>query len=105
MEIDDQSAALALGIGKLGALWHRHAILLGEELEGLVEREALNLHYKIEDIAFGAAAETDIKLMGRMNREGRRFFRMERAQTRVARPRFLETHVFPDDGDNVDHAF
>ncbi len=50
-------------VGVLGPLGHANAVAIGQEFEGLIETEALDLHDELDDVAPGAAAEALVELV------------------------------------------
>jgi len=80
---------------------NRKSALLGHDAHRLGEAAFLHLHHEAKHISTGAAPETVIDLLDRMDREGRCFFLMERAQPQIVLPALLQPHILADDADNV----
>ncbi len=84
------------------AFRHLHAGAGGEVLDGIDEAEALVFHDEADRRAVRAAAEAVVELLGRADREGRRFFVVEGAAGGVVGAGFLERHVAVHQVDDVD---
>jgi hypothetical protein len=90
--------AIALFVG------HLQADRRGQVLDRLDEADAGMLHQEADGAAVGAAAEAVVELLGRADREGRRFLGMERAAGAVVGPRLLQRDVALHHIDDVDAA-
>jgi hypothetical protein len=80
-----------------------NAVALGEQFQGFIKTDALDLLHELDHVTRGAAAEALIKLVSGVDRERRRFFGVEGAQTHEAvRPRLAQAHAFAHYLDDID---
>ena len=84
------------------AFRHLHAGPRGKIFHGIDETESLIFHDEADRRTVGAAAEAVVELLGRADREGRRFFVVEGAAGGVVGAGFLEGHVAIHQFDDVD---
>jgi hypothetical protein len=84
------------------AFRYRHAGATSQVLDGIDEAHALVFHDEADSRAVGAAAEAVVELLGRADREGRRFLVVEGAAGGVVGAGLLERHVAVHQVDDVD---
>ena len=80
----------------------RHAVALGEALDGLGEVAGLELHHELEDVAADPTAEAVVQLLRRLDREARRLLVVERAARHRADA--LLAHLAGARGDQLDEV-
>ena len=88
----------------LGAVLHlrqRHASPLRQCLERLLKRVILILHQERDDISPGAAAKAVEDLLGRRDREGRRFFIVKGTKAEIIGSLFFQFDVLAHNIDDV----
>ena len=90
----------------LGALvgGDAHADPLGKIIYRVRERHAAVLHEEADGIAVRTAAKTMVGLACGTDREARRLFVVEGAQSLVANARFFELNMLPDHVNDVGSA-
>ena len=106
MNLKERAAQLRFGVGMLGALGHRNAVVLGNLFQGFEKRDPFDLFEKPEYVAALAASETLVKLARLVHRERRRFFLVKRTQPDVPSggAHALQADVLADGLDDVDLA-
>ena len=104
---EQRGAQASLVVGLLGLLRHGDAVAVGQQCQGFIEAQPLDLHDEFDDVPAGVAAETLVELVRLVDGEGRRLLGVERAQARIARPRarLLQAHVLADHFHDVDGGF
>ncbi len=83
------------------ALRHAHPGAAGQFLDGVDEAHALVFHDEADGRTVRAAAEAVVELLGRADREGRRFLVVEGAAGGIVGARLLERHVAIHQVDDV----
>ncbi len=77
------AAQLRFGGRELRPLGHGDAVAFGERLKSLRKRQSFDLLHKVDQVAFGVAAEALVKLARLVDVERRSFLLVKRAQSRV----------------------
>ncbi|TSE18327.1 hypothetical protein Tigna_02563 [Tepidimonas ignava] len=80
---------------------HAQPQLRSQIVHGVPKAGARVRHQKVDRVAVRAATEAVVELLGRADRERRRFFGVERAQADEVGPAFAQRHVAADDLDDV----
>ncbi|TSE23007.1 hypothetical protein Taqua_01934 [Tepidimonas aquatica] len=80
---------------------HAQSQLRSQLVHGVPKAGARVRHQKVDGVAVRAAAKAVVELLGRADRERRRFFGVERAQADEVGPAFAQRHVAADDLDDV----
>ena len=68
-------------------------VFLGEEFQRLVVREVFQLHDKVDRVTTLAATEALVNILGGRDREGRRFFIVERTETGIVSPASMKCDI------------
>ncbi len=84
-------------LGFAGLFGDFHADLIGQHLDRLDKGQATGIHHKADDIAMRATTKAVIETLLLIDRKGRGFFRMERAQPGIFPAAFDQLHRCTDD--------
>ena len=103
MNLVERGAVPRLGVVSLIAdpLAQGHPRLLGHAAQRLRESEVLDQHHKVEYVAARLAAKTVEDLFPRMDREGRSFLLVKRAEAQVMDSGLAELHVIAHNLDDI----